>query len=104
MGSLFTVSVCLSDIPKESITTGKNGKKYVNLTLTKKKKPDDWGRTHTVEIGQSKEERLAKKEKVYCGAAREYVFEEQVKAYEMPKKQEQPVQKSLYEDDDDLPF
>ena len=36
-GNLVSVSVCLSDLPSEHIQTGKNGKKYINLNVQKKK-------------------------------------------------------------------
>ena len=43
-------SVCLSDLPKEWITEGKNGKKYINLQLNKKREVDQWGKTHSVTV------------------------------------------------------
>ena len=43
------IAVCLSDLPKESIFEF-NGKKYVKLTVGKKKEADDYGKTHYVAI------------------------------------------------------
>lgn len=41
-------SLCLSDIPKELITTGKNGKKYLNIVVNKRKEVSQFGNTHYV--------------------------------------------------------
>ena len=68
MGQLINISICLSDLPKESITTfEKNGKKYINLVVDEKKEPGQYGKTHSVYVSQSKEEREAKTAKVYVG-------------------------------------
>ena len=48
-GEFFKVTVCLSDLPKEHIFEY-NGKKYVNLTVQKKREVDQWGKTHGVSI------------------------------------------------------
>lgn len=44
------ISLCLSDIPKEHITTANNGKKYINLELNEKRQPDTYGNTHSVSV------------------------------------------------------
>lgn len=49
-GNFESVSICLDDIPAEHITTGKNGKRYVNLTINKKKEPDQYGKDLSVQI------------------------------------------------------
>ena len=41
-------SICLSDIPKEVIKEGKNGKKYLNITVWERKLASEWGHTHTI--------------------------------------------------------
>tara|TARA_B100000902_G_C27287499_1_gene905236 strand:+ start:1571 stop:1846 length:276 start_codon:yes stop_codon:yes gene_type:complete len=61
-GNLVSVSVCLSDLPSEHIQTGKNGKKYINLNVQKKKEIDQFGKTHYVAVDTWKPE--AKKEVV----------------------------------------
>lgn len=43
-------SICLDDIPAEHITKGNNGKRYVNIKVCKKREPDQWGKTHYLEI------------------------------------------------------
>lgn len=44
------MSLCLSDIPKEHITTANNGKKYINLELNEKRQPDTYGNTHSIKV------------------------------------------------------
>jgi hypothetical protein len=44
------VSICLSDLPKEFITTSKNGKKYINLNINKKKEADQYGKDLSVSV------------------------------------------------------
>ena len=35
----FYGSLCLTDIPKELITVGKNGKKYLNIEIGERRQP-----------------------------------------------------------------
>lgn len=44
------VSICLSDLPKEYITTAKNGKKYINLNINKKKEADQYGKDLSISV------------------------------------------------------
>lgn len=74
MADLITLSVCLTDIPKEKIKQADNGKKYLNICVAKRRETDQYGNTHTVYVSQTKEEREAKADKVYIGSAKEYVF------------------------------
>lgn len=99
MGSLINVSICLSDIPKDKITEGKNGKKYCNVVIAERQNTDNYGKTHTVFMSQTKEEREAKTEKKYIGNAKEVVFGEQ-------PKQNTPPPSNAYNGNDgqDLPF
>ena len=50
------LSICLSDLPKEFITESKNGKKYINIVLNKKKQVDQYGKTHSLEVNTYKPE------------------------------------------------
>lgn len=89
------ISVCLSDIPKEKINVGKNGKKYVNLVVDDKKETDKFGNDTSVYVNQTKEERNNKEVRVYVGNGKTYTFDRQ------------PSQGggSTFEDSDqDLPF
>jgi hypothetical protein len=55
-GEFFKVSICLSDLPAEHITTAKNGKKYINLAINKKQAPDQYGKDLSVAVDQWKPE------------------------------------------------
>lgn len=59
-GNLVSASICLTDLPVEHIQTAKNGKKYINLNVQKKKEVDQYGKTHYVAVDTWKPE--AKKE------------------------------------------
>ena len=48
-GSIVNVMVCLSDIPKEHITE-KDNKRWVNLTVAKRRTPSERGASHYVTI------------------------------------------------------
>lgn len=56
MTNLFG-SICLSDIPKELITTANNGKKYLNIEVKEMRQPSQYGHTHTVKASVKKGER-----------------------------------------------
>ena len=54
----FTGSICLTDIPKELIATGKNGKEYLNIAIfANKDGANQWGNTHYMTCAPKKEER-----------------------------------------------
>ena len=46
----INISVCLDDIPSAHKQTGKNGKTYLNLVVSKKREADQWGKTHSVRV------------------------------------------------------
>lgn len=50
-------SIRLSDIPKELITTAKNGKKYLNIEVKQMRQPSQYGHTHTVKASVKRDER-----------------------------------------------
>lgn len=62
-----TMSICVSDIPKEKLVTGKNGKIYLNLTSYDNDEVDKFGNDFPLFISQSKEEREAKIKRIYLG-------------------------------------
>lgn len=43
------INICLDDIPEAAIFNAKNGKRYLNLTISKLKNADDRGNTHSVQ-------------------------------------------------------
>ena len=98
---MITISVCLTDLPKEAIQTGKNGKKYINLVCDKRKAESQFGETHTLYVSQTKEQREAKEDKVYVGGGKEFIFggNEQQKQQAKSQPKAAPI-----EDDDSLPF
>ena len=58
MSRLFNGSICLSDIPKEKITTSeKNGKKHLNFNLWVNDEKDQYGNIGSINVSQTKEER-----------------------------------------------
>lgn len=71
---MIVISICLSDIPEDKITTSSNGKKYVNIVVDQRKEKDQYDNTHTVYMSQSKDERQAKVPKKYVGNGKEYTF------------------------------
>ena len=48
-------SICLTDIPMELITEGKNGKKYLNIVINERKEVSQYGMTHYVKAYCKKE-------------------------------------------------
>ncbi len=95
--SLISVSICLSDIPKDKIKQAANGKKYLNLVVAQRKETSQYGETHTVFISQDKEERAANVDKVYIGGGKEFTQPTPVSAEEIAA---MPPAGEL----DDLPF
>lgn len=68
---MISISVCLSDIPKDRMfVSDKSGKAYIELIVSEKKEPDQYGKTHSVYISQQREERLAKADKMYVGSGK----------------------------------
>ena len=99
MSDFISISICLSDIPKDRIKAANNGKKYINLAVTRMKEPDKYEQTHTVFVSQSKEEREVKENKIYVGKGKEINF--------MPSGATVQSVESMPEmnlEEDDLPF
>lgn len=48
MADNFYGSICLSDIPKELITTARNGKKYLNVVVNQRREVGQFGHTHYI--------------------------------------------------------
>jgi hypothetical protein len=72
---MINISIDTSKIDKDRLYSGKEGRKYLNITLDKLQTPDQYGNTHTVYMQQSKDERTAKAKKIYLGSGKEYIFE-----------------------------
>ena len=67
MSTFYNGSICLTDIPKDKITEGKNGKKYLNITLWVNDTPDQYGNIGSVQVSQTKEQRESQEKKQYIG-------------------------------------
>ena len=96
MSTLYNGSICLSDIPKDKITKSeKNGKSYLNFNLWVNDEKDQYGNIGSINVSQSKEERLSKVPKVYFGNIKPVEFNQQA-----------PTQQAAASVDpsDDLPF
>ena len=97
--SLINVSIDLMKLPTAKVVE-KNGKSYLlvevsaeqnaknklykreggedsvysNFTVAKKREVDEWGKTHYVQLSQTKEERESGADRVYCGQGKEFIF------------------------------
>ncbi len=96
---MIRVSICLSDLPKDKITTASNNKKYLELIVDERREPDQYGNTHYVYVSQSKEEREAKTGKLYVGNGKEHKFTNSPKP---PAEEPQHIKGK--DEPDDLPF
>ena len=68
MNTLYTGSICLSDIDKTKIAkSDKNGKLYLSVDIWVNEQPDNYGNIGSINVRQSKEEREAKEKKTYIG-------------------------------------
>lgn len=43
-------SICLDDIPKELIVIGRNGKRYLQVIIDKRREPSKYGNTHCIKF------------------------------------------------------
>lgn len=69
----LSVSICLSDIPKEQIfTSERSGKKFVTLQVARRKNPSPYGDTHTVVVRVKNANGMF--ESIYVGKATEKSF------------------------------
>ena len=92
-----TGSICLSDIPKDKITTAKNGKKYLAVTVWENDEADKYGNHESIQVSRTKEQREAGEKAVYIGNLKDWNKEGQSSK---PKSDEFVPENS----DGDLPF
>jgi len=95
--SLISISICLSDIPRDKIKVANNGKKYLNLVVAQRKEVSQYGETHTVFVSQDKDEREANKDKCYIGGGKKFVQQNKATVEDVEK---MPVMN----DDEELPY
>lgn len=101
----FTGSICLTDIPKELINKGKNGKEYLNIAIfANKDGANQWGNTHYMTCAPKKEERQEGVNYI-IGNLKERGGESANPVYNInaPKGEETAAQQASGSDDD-LPF
>jgi hypothetical protein len=67
MAQLLAVSIDLTKIDKSQIIEGKNGGKYVNVTLSVNDEDDKFGNNVSLWQSQSKEDREAKASRNFLG-------------------------------------
>ena len=67
---MISVSLCLSDIDKQFIKKGKNGKFYVSLLVDRRLSTGQYGETHTVKINKTEQERAVDNTPKYCGSGK----------------------------------
>jgi hypothetical protein len=98
---IIKVSIDLSKIDKSKITTGKNGKKYLNLTVMDNRTPSQFGDDGYIAHEQSKEERENKERQVIIGNWR-WLYRPDGNASQSREDARQGV--SAPAEDPDLPF
>ena len=54
---MITVSICLTDLPKDKIAEAKNGKKYINIVVDKRKDVGNYGDTHRISFSIERRKR-----------------------------------------------
>lgn len=91
-----TMSICLSDIPKDRILKHANGKLYLAISTYDYDQPDKYDNDFSVSIPLSKEEQERKKN----GEKVDRIFLGNGKIWE----QQQNVAPATAEEIDDLPF
>lgn len=67
MNGFLYGSICLTDIPQQLVTIGKNGKKYLNIAVAKRKEKGKFGETHTITATIPKDQRQPNAPTLYIG-------------------------------------
>lgn len=75
MAENYYGSICLSDIPKELITTAKNGKKYLNVVVNQRRKIGQYGHTHYIKA-YAKKGTVAPGTNLYIGELKPSEFQD----------------------------
>ncbi len=98
-------SICLSDIPKEFIRIGKDGKKYLPVYIGQRRQPSQYGHTHFVKvyvpkdrreegveyfIGEAKPSDYQTQQTRVMAGAEAYVQQQQGRQYQQQPQYQQP--------------
>lgn len=103
MGTLINVSLDVTKITKGKLKEGKNGKMYLDLTLSVDDKTNDYGQNVSVYEAQSQDERKSKEPRNYLGNGKVVWTEGNVSVAE--KKEDTKKTVSVEDDNEgDLPF
>jgi len=99
MSKVINCSIDVKSISKDKIKVHANGCHYWSFSVKERREPDQYGNTHYIVEGQTKDERDAKAPPNYLkSSGKEYVFQDQ----------NSPTTKVANDfnesDDDDLPF
>lgn len=98
MSTIIAGSIDLNKIDKSRIVAGKNGAKYYKISIILNDEKDQYGNDCSIQEGQTKEERAARKERKYIGNGKT-IYSGQ------PQPKQQAQNEILpQEDDSNLPF
>lgn len=103
MADNYFGSICLSDIPRELITTGKNGKKYLSVVVNRRRETGQYGHTHYIKA-YAKKGTVSPETNLYIGELKpsEYNNDGQQGAGQQNAPTHAPVPDN--QGNDDLPF
>jgi hypothetical protein len=99
MSSIINLSIRVDKLQKEKFVKGKDGSVYYNCTLNINDEANQWGQNVSLSDSQTKEEREAKKPKVYLGNGNVVWTDGNIKAV---RKEQPATQQAAVEVD--LPF
>lgn len=85
MASMLSLSICLTDIDKNKISIGKNGKKYYELTLSISDEVNIYGQNVSAFDKQTKEEISNKEQKKYIGNGKVFWQSNTVRVANIPQ-------------------
>ena len=100
---MINIKLDVLKIPKDRIFTGQKGK-YLDIVVAEMQNTDQYGNTHTVFIGQTKDEREQKAAKIYIGKGKEVTFAAQSASNPQAQYTAPPTVVTDTEVVDDLPF
>ena len=100
MSALINFSIDVAALPKEKFIAGKNGKVYVNLTMSVNDETR-FGNNSSIYVSQTQEEREAKKKRSYLGNGKVVWNDGSILNAEKEEKAEAVTQEA---ETSDLPF
>lgn len=101
MADNYFGSICLSDIPKELITVGKNGKKYLSVVVNQRREVGQYGHTHYIKA-YAKKGTVASDVNLYIGELKPSEFDDA--GGQQGATQKRTAAPPPPQNDDDLPF